>query len=75
MTTEIIKLESRQQHLREVMSKSDIHLIRSQKLGIPFGELYPDELAEYNVAYAEYKSNEEMLKELYEKEDQISIEE
>ena len=58
-------LESRQLELQTIMSNSDAHAAKCVKLGLNFGELYPDELEAYKQAREEYNTNEVELAELY----------
>lgn len=69
MTTQeqINALESKQLSLLGVMSRSDAHAAKCVKLGVSFAENYPEDLAAYNTANAEYNRNEETLAELYKK--------
>ena len=55
---ELNRLQSRQLELLQIMSKSDVHAAKCQKLGLVFGSEYPDDLKEYDTANAEYNSNE-----------------
>ena len=57
-------LESRQLELQATMAKSDAHAAKCTKLGLPFGETYPDDLAEYEAAREEYNLNESRITEL-----------
>ena len=68
MTTQekINKTESRQLELLAQMKKSDAHASKCAKLGLNFGEQYPEELAEYNALNKEYNDNEQVLADLYE---------
>lgn len=54
-------LESRQLELQATMAKSDAHAAKCTKLGLPFGETYPDDLAEYEAAREEYNLNESRI--------------
>jgi len=58
-------LEARQNELAYIMAKSDAHAAKCAKLGLSFADTYPEELAEYQAANAEYNSNESALAELY----------
>jgi hypothetical protein len=58
-------LESRQLELGAVMSRSDAHASKCAKLGLKFGDEYPDELDAYLRANAEYNENEKELARLY----------
>lgn len=55
---ELNRLQSRQLELLQIMSKSDAHAAKCQKLGLVFGTEYPDDLKEYDAANAEYNANE-----------------
>lgn len=68
MTTQeqINALESRQLDLRAEMGKSDAHAAKCTKLGVSFAETYPEDLAAYNAANAEFNANEQTLTGLYE---------
>ena len=61
---ELNRLQSRQLELLQIMSKSDAHAAKCQKLGLVFSSEYPDDLKEYDAANAEYNSNEESIKSL-----------
>lgn len=58
---QINALEARQNDLRLAMSKSDAHAAKCSKLGLPFAETYPDDLAEYQAANTEFNENEATL--------------
>ena len=55
---ELNQLQSRQLELLAIMGKSDAHAAKCAKLDLDFKTTYPDDLAEYEVANAEYNSNE-----------------
>lgn len=57
-------LESRQLELQAIMEKSDAHASKCSKLGLKFNQEYPDDLAEYQAANAEYNTNESRIKAL-----------
>ena len=63
MTNEenLSRLQARQLELLALMGKSDAHAAKCAKLGVKFSDEYPDELKEYEVANAEYNSNEEVI--------------
>lgn len=63
---QINKLESRQLELLAKMKESDAHASKCAKLGLQFAEQYPDELAAYEAANAEYNANESKLAALHE---------
>lgn len=54
-------LESRQLELLAIMEKSDAHASKCAKLGLKFNQEYPDDLAEYQAANAEYNVNESRI--------------
>ena len=66
MTTQekINELESRQIVLSNEMASSDAHAAKCIKLGLNFGEAYPEELEAYKVAIKEFNENEAELIEL-----------
>lgn len=61
----ISALESRQIILSNEMASSDAHAAKCIKLGLNFGEAYPEELERYKASRDEYNANEEALSELY----------
>ena len=61
---EIERLESRKLACASEMAASDAHAAKCGKLGISFGETYPDELAAYQAANAEWHECEERIQEL-----------
>ena len=63
MTNEenLSRLQARQLELLALMGKSDAHAAKCAKLGVKFSDEYPDDLAEYEAANAEYNSNEETI--------------
>lgn len=63
---EIQRLESRKLACASEMAASDAHAAKCIKLGIPFGELYPDELAAYQSANAEWNECDKRIQELKE---------
>ena len=67
MTTQekINELESRQIVLSNEMASSDAHAAKCIKLGLNFGEAYPEELERYKASRDEYNANEVALSELY----------
>ena len=67
MTTQekINELESRQIVLSNEMASSDAHAAKCIKLGLNFGESYPEELERYKASRDEYNANEVALSELY----------
>ena len=67
MTTQekINELESRQIVLSNEMASSDAHAAKCIKLGLIFGEAYPEELERYKASRDEYNANEVALSELY----------
>ena len=67
-------MESRQIVLSNEMASSDAHAAKCIKLGLNFGEAYPEELKRYKASRDEYNANEVALSELYatlEKEAQV----
>lgn len=54
----IDELESENLGHLATMAKSDAHAAKCSKLGVSFGEMYPDELAEYRNASETYNTNE-----------------
>lgn len=66
MTTQekINELESRQIVLSNDMASSDAHAAKCIKLGLNFGETYPEELERYKASRDEYNANEVELIEL-----------
>lgn len=62
---QIDALEARQTELTRIMSSSDAHAAKCAKLGLSFAETYPDDLAIYREANAEYNQNEVELADLY----------
>ncbi len=62
---QINALESRQLELQAIMASSDAHAAKCTKLGLDFGETYPEELLAYSAAREEYNANEVILAELY----------
>ena len=66
MTNEenLSRLQARQLELLALMGKSDAHATKCAKLGVKFSDEYPDDLAEYEAANAEYNSNEVTIAEL-----------
>ena len=67
MTTQqkINELESRQIVLSNEMASSDAHAAKCIKLGLKFGEAYPEELERYKASRDEYNANEVALSGLY----------
>lgn len=67
MTTKekINELESRQIVLSNEMASSDAHAAKCIKLGLNFGETYPEELERYKASRDEYNANEVALSDLY----------
>lgn len=61
---QINALESRQLELQAIMEKSDAHASKCSKLGLKFNQEYPDDLAEYQAANAEYNTNESRIRAL-----------
>lgn len=68
MTTQeqINVLESRQIALSNEMASSDAHASKCIKLGLNYGETYPEELERYKAAREEFNANERQLSVLYE---------
>ena len=62
----IAGLESRQLELLAIMTSSDAHAAKCAKLGLSFGAVYPDELAEYQAAREEFNENEATIASLKE---------
>lgn len=62
---QIQKLEERQLELLSIMSDSDAHASKCVKLGLNFGEQYPDDYTKYVNARTEYNNNEQELETLY----------
>ena len=58
---QINALESRQLELQGIMASSDAHAAKCSKLGLNFGETYPEDLAAYMAANEEYNRNESLL--------------
>lgn len=57
----IDELESENLGHLATMAKSDAHAAKCSKLGVSFGETYPDDLAEYRAASEQYNANEEEI--------------
>ena len=51
--------------LSNEMASSDAHAAKCIKLGLNFGEAYPEELERYKASRDEYNANEVALSELY----------